>query len=158
MGEKTRLDEVTVFDIKLRFLIPRQWQELETAKENFYLYSKPSDDSAWFRVSLNTCGATRESLSEIINRIFLGRENVRQNESTGNWVCSYKRDTVEDAVNTGLYYWIVAKVVQPELVREAVFSYTVLSERVEEVVTKEMLSLLEQIVSKADFGFQGSSC
>jgi hypothetical protein len=54
-------------------------------------------------------------------------------------------------VKIRLYYWIVANVVEPDLVREAVFSYTVLSERTDEEETKNMLEVLEQTVSRANF-------
>lgn len=41
--------------------------------------------------------------------------------------------------------------VEPDLVREAVFSYTVLSERTNDQQTTKMLSLIGQIVNRADF-------
>jgi len=54
-------------------------------------------------------------------------------------------------VKLRLYYWLVANVVEPDLVREAVFSYTVLSEQTDAEETKKMLELLEQTVSRANF-------
>ena len=50
-----------------------------------------------------------------------------------------------------LYYWLVANVVEPDLVREAVFSYTALSEQTDAEETKNMLELLERTVSRANF-------
>ena len=46
------LDEVSVFGGKLSFLLPHDWEEMETEQDNVYLYSQPKTDSGWFRVSL----------------------------------------------------------------------------------------------------------
>jgi hypothetical protein len=89
--------------------------------------------------------------AEKLKRIFEKRENVSRDKQTGNLVHAYERDSEEDGVKIHLYYWIVANVVEPNLVREAVFSYTVLHERVNDEDTARMLGLLRQIVSRADF-------
>ena len=149
MEETTRLDEVTVFDGKVRFLVPHDWEE--TAEDSLYLYSQPGADSGWFRVSLNTVKAVGETPTEMLKRIFEGRENVNRHEQIGNWVSTYVRDTAEGGVKIRLYYWIVANVVEPNLVREAVFSFAVLSERTNDEETRQMLGLLGQIVSRANF-------
>jgi hypothetical protein len=151
MGEQTRLDEVTIFGGKLSFLIPHDWKEDEAVVDTFYLYSLPNAESGWFRVSLNTSKAVHQKPAESLKRIFEGRENVSRDEQSGNLVCAYERDAEEDSVKIHLYYWIVANVVEPDLVREAVFSYTVLSERINNEQTVAMLGLLRQIVSRANF-------
>ena len=112
MEETTRLDEITVFGGKLSFLIPHSWEE--TTEENNYLYSHPAADSGWFRVSLNTARAVGETPAQLLKRKFDGRENVTHDEQTGNWVCSYERDSAEKGVKIHLYYWIVAHVVEPD--------------------------------------------
>jgi hypothetical protein len=149
MEETTRLDEVTIFGGKLSFLIPHDWEE--TVEENLYLYSQPKTDSGWFRVSLNTSRAVGEMPAERLRRLFEGRQNLTHDERTGNVVCSYERDAEEEGVKIHLYYWIVANVVEPDLVREAVFSYAVLSERTSEEQTRKMLNLIGQMTSRAIF-------
>jgi uncharacterized protein DUF3805 len=151
MKEAIRLDEVTVFGGKLSFLIPHDWEEQESVADSFYLYSDPNAESGWFRVSLNTSRAVAEKPAESLKRIFDGRDNVRRDEQTGNVVCAFQRDTEEECVKLRLYYWLVANVVEPDLVREAVFSYTVLSEQTDAEETKNMLELLERTVSRANF-------
>ena len=151
MKEAIRLDEVTVFGGKLSFLIPHDWEEQESVADTFHLYSRPNAESGWFRVSLNTSRPIAEKPAENLNRIFDGRDNVRRDEQTGNVVCAFQRDTEEECVKLRLYYWLVANVVEPDLVREAVFSYTVLSEQTDAEETKKMLELLEQTVSRANF-------
>lgn len=146
-----RLDEVTVFGGKLSFLIPHDWEELETEHDNAYLYSQPQADSGWFRVSLNTSTVAEGTPAEKLKRIFEHRENVCRDDQTGNLLHSYERDSEEDGVKIHLYYWIVANVVEPNLVREAVFSYTILSERVNDEETASTLRLLRQLVSRANF-------
>ena len=151
MAETTRLDEVTVFDGKLSFLIPHDWEEIETEQDNVYVYSQSQTDSGWFRVSLNTATVVAVPPGEKLKRIFEKRENVSRDEQTGNLVHAYERDSEEDGVKIHLYYWIVANAVEPNLVREAVFSYTVLSERVNDEETTAMLGLLRQLVGRANF-------
>ena len=102
-------------------------------------------------MSLNTSRAVDETPARILRRLFDGKKNVTHDERTGNVVCSYERDAEDEGPKIHLYYWIVANVVEPDLVREAVFSYTVLSERTAEEQTRRMLSLIRQIVSRASF-------
>jgi hypothetical protein len=155
MEETTRLDEVTVFGGKLRFLIPHDWDE--TAEEDHYLYSHPGADSGWFRVSLNTAKALGETPAQMLKRVFDGRKNVAHDEQTGNWVSAYERDSEEEGVKIHTYYWIVANVVEPDLLREAVFSYTVPTEGTNDQQTTKMLSLIGQIVRRANFSPEISS-
>ena len=84
MEETTRLDEVTIFDGKLSFLILHGWDE--TAEEGHYLYSHRGADSGCFRVSLNTVKAVGETSAQLLKRLFEGRKNVTHDASTGNWV------------------------------------------------------------------------
>jgi hypothetical protein len=153
MNDEMSLEEVSVFGGKLSFLIPHNWEELETEQDNVYLYSQPETDSGWFRVSLNTStgNALSDPPSERLKRIFEKRENVSRDEQTGNLIHAYERDSEEDGVKIRLYYWLVANVVEPNLVREAVFSYTVLHERINDEDTARMVGLLRQLVGRADF-------
>ena len=151
MNEEMSLDEVSVFGGKLRFLIPHNWEEMEVERDNVYLYSQPETDSGWFRVSLNTATAVSVRPAEKLKRISAKWQNVSRDERTGNLIHAYERDSEQDGVKIHLYYWIVANAVEPDLVREAVFSYTVLHERVNDEDTTGILDLLRQIVSRANF-------
>jgi hypothetical protein len=149
MGEATRLDEVTIFGGKLSFLIPNDWEE--TVEDDHYSYSRPGAKSGWFHVSLQSARVVGESPAQMLKRKFDGRKNVAHNEQTGNCVCTYERDSEEEGVKIHLYYWIVAHALEPDLLREAVFSYTVLSDRANDQQTIEMVALLGQIVDRANF-------
>jgi hypothetical protein len=151
MNDEMRLDEVSVFGGKLSFLIPHDWEEVETEQDNVYLYNQPGTDSGWFRVSLNTSTVVSAPPADKLKRIFEKRENVSRDEQTGNLVHAYERDSEEDGMKIHLYYWIVANVVEPNLVREAVFSYTILHERINDEDTARMLGVLRQIASRAYF-------
>lgn len=157
MEEEIRLDEVSVFGGKLSFLVPHEWEELESEGDDVYAYGRPRTDSGWFRVSLNTSTVVAVPAGEKLKRIFEKRENVSRDEQTGNLVHTYEQDSEEEGVKIHLYYWIVANAVEPNLVREAVFSYTVLSERVNDEETAAMLGLLRQIVGQAKFNAETQS-
>ena len=88
--------------------------------------------------------------AEKLKKVFEQRENVYRDEQTGNMVHSYERDSEEEGVKIHLFYWVVANTVEPNLVREAVFSYTILSERINDEETTTTLRLLRQIVSRAN--------
>ncbi len=86
----------------------------------------------------------------MLKRLFEGRNNVTHDEQTGNWIQAYERDSEEEGTKIHLYYWIVANVVEPDLVREAVFSFTVLSARINDLQTTKMLGLIGHVVSRAN--------
>jgi hypothetical protein len=89
--------------------------------------------------------------SERLKRVFDKRENVSRDQQTGNLIHAYERDSEQDGVKIRLYYWVVANVVELNLVREAVFSYTVLHERINDEDTARVVGLLKQLVGQADF-------
>jgi hypothetical protein len=150
MDYANRLDRVTIFGDKLSFLIPQEWVE-RPSEEDHYLYSLPEADSGWLRVSLITRRATSEVPLHHLKRLFAGEETVCVEEQTGNSVVAFEKESEERGVALHLYYWKVANVVQPDLFCEAVFSYTMLSERKDDEETKRMVSLVEDLVSRADF-------
>jgi len=102
-------------------------------------------------VSLNTSTVVEGTPTEKLKKLFENRESVWRDEQTGNLLHSYERDSEQDGVKIHLYYWIVANVVEPNLVREAVFSYTVLSEHLNDEETATTLRLLKQLVGQACF-------
>ena len=150
MENGARLDRVTIFNNKLSFLIPHEWAE-RTEDETEYMYSFPGAESGWLRVSLITGKATSEAPSQRLNKLFQGEQTRFVEPETGNLVCAYEKDSVEAGVPIHLYCWKVANIVQPNLVREAVFSYTVLSERDSDEETKKVVGLLAELVSRVVF-------
>jgi len=147
MQEIIKLDEVTAFGGKLSFLIPSKWEEQPEDKQT-YLYCLPAANSGWFRVSLNSVRTQTpaETLEEIVRETEAARH-----QKTGNWVWTRERTTEEDGVKIHIYYWFVANITEPDYVREAIFSYTILSERSNDAETKSTLQLIEQIVGRASF-------
>jgi hypothetical protein len=146
----TRLDRVCVFGGKLSFLIPHEWIEV-TSDDDHYLYQQPGTDSGWLRVSLITSKPVNETPSQQLDRSFAGRDSVGVDERTGNWVCTSEKDSDEEGVQIHLYYWKVANIVLPDLVREAVFSYTILRERINEEEISQTVKLIGQLASLAQF-------
>jgi|SRR5579864_8759190 len=149
MNDFTRLDRVSIFGNKLSFLIPHDW--VEVFEEDHYLYHQPETESGWLRVSLITARSSDEAPSEHLKKVFDGRQNVKVEHQTGNLVSISEKDSEEDGDRIHLYYWMVANVVPPDLVREAVFSYTVRQDRIDEEETKQMVRLVGELVSRADF-------
>lgn len=149
MEERIRLDEVSVFGGKLSFLIPHDWDE--TSEEDHYMYCHPGTDSGWLRVSLITSKPLDETPARSLKRLFDGRKNVTQDKQTGNWIATHEKDSEEEGTKVHLYYWFVANIIQPDLVREAMFTYTVLADRVNDHETAKMVNLIGQIVSWANF-------
>jgi hypothetical protein len=140
---------VFVFGDKLSFLVPRVWVETDDGDD--YLYHRPETDSGWLRVSLLTVATDDEIPSERLKRLFDSRENVTIEEKTGNLVSIYEKDSDENGVRIHLYYWKVANVVLPDLIREAIFSYTILLDHIDQEDTKRAVSLIGQLISKAVF-------
>jgi hypothetical protein len=149
MESITRLDRVSVFGGKLSFLIPHDWTE-EVEGDN-YLYSRPGSDSAWFRVSLITCKPVDETASQRLERVFASRDGVSVDERTGNWVCNSEKDSEEEGAQIHHFYWKVANIVVPDLVYEAVFSYTILRERLNQEETGQTVKLIGKCASQAEF-------
>jgi len=149
MSTVRRLDEVSIFNGKLSFLIPHEWIEVESDDEGTYLYQAPDARSGWFRVSLVTAKAADPS--ERLQTLFSESENVTQNEATGNLIRRSEKEVVEDGDRLHIYYWFVGGIVPPDIACEAVFSYTVVAEDVSETATQSEVQFLDQVLSKARF-------
>jgi hypothetical protein len=150
MERITRLDRVFVFGDRLSFLVPREWIE-QLEEDNCYLYQRPKTDSGWLRVSLITSNVVQGTPAQKLKRLFAKRDNVRIDEETGNLVSSYEKDSDQNGVALHIYYWMVANTVLPDLIREAVFSYTILRERTSDEETIEAVKVIGQLVSQAQF-------
>ena len=150
MANIGRLDRVSIFGDKLSFLVPHDW--VEKLDEDHYLYSDPETDSGWLRVTLLTLRTVDdEPPTERLKQLFESKENVTVEGQTKNVVCACEKDTEEGGERIHLYYWKVANVVPPDLIREAVFSYTVLRERTNEEETIQVVKTIGQLVSQAEF-------
>ena len=151
MSDVRRLDAVSVFNAKLTFLIPHEWIQVEEADEGTHLYQAPDAQSGWFRVSLITkndvvCPA------EQLRELFSEYANVEVNERTGNLIRRSEKDTIQEGVRLHIHYWFVGGCVLPNIVREAVFSYTVLADVANNEETQSEVKFLGQLVREARFG------
>jgi hypothetical protein len=146
---KIRLDEVSIFGDKLRLLIPHEWVEGED-ENNTYLYRAPNTDSGWLRVSLITVN-TAEPAMERLRAIFGDSTTTTTDSKTGNLVELTEKDSLEDGTSIHIYYWKVANAVPPNVVREAIFSYTVLAAQMQDSETQRTVRLLSELVSQAVF-------
>jgi hypothetical protein len=90
-----RLDEVSIFGKKVRFLIPHEWVEGDEETHDYYLYQAPHADSEDWFIS----------------------------EESGNYVERSEKRSHEDGSDIHIYYWKVANIVLPDRVLE-LFSHT----------------------------------
>jgi hypothetical protein len=145
-----RLDEVSIFNDKVTFLIPHEWVEVESGDNGTYQYQVPDAQSGWFRASLITTKDVGEP-AERLEKLFRKYEDVVSNEVTGNLIRRSEKNTVQDGEKLHIYYWFVGGCVSPNIVCEAVFSYTVLSDLADNSDTRLEVKLLDQLVSNARF-------
>jgi len=155
MTNEGRLDRVYIFGNKLSFLIPHEWVEQDATDIGTYQYHEAGTDSGWFRVSLITAKPHDENPSERLAHRLSTTEEVIVDEQTGNRVCSSEKDVVESGDRIHIYYWKVINVVASDFVYEAVFSYTVSADRTNDEDTKQMVKLIGQLVSRAQFSAPG---
>jgi hypothetical protein len=115
------------------------------------VYHLPEAESGWLRVSLITIEVPKENLLRKPDKIFEGEKHVTIEEQTGNRVSTWEKDSEEDGVPIHLFYWKIANAVLPRLVREAIFSYTVLSDLANLEETRDVVDLIGRLVSQAEF-------
>jgi len=145
-----RLDEVSIFNDRVTFLIPHEWIEVESGDDGTYQYQVPDARSGWFRASLITTKDVGKP-AERLKKLFRGYNEVVSNETTGNLIRQSEKDTVQDGEKLHIYYWFVGGCVAPNMVCEAVFSYTVLSDLAENSETLSEVNLIDQLVRNARF-------
>jgi hypothetical protein len=149
MEKITRLDRVSIFGGKLSFLIPHEWVEEDEGDD--YLYHEPGTDSGWLRVSLITSRNSEETPAQRLKRHFEAEDNVTVEKQTGNVVRFSEKDSEEEGVLIHNYNWMVANVVLPDMIWEALFSYTVRLDRVNTENARTTVRLIGELVSHADF-------
>ena len=145
----TRLDRVSIFGDKLSFLIPHEWIEEQEDGEN-YLYHAPNAESGWFRVSLITAPNSPERLREHLAER-AQQEHGRLYTAGDNIIVTWERPSEEDGVPIYHFWWAVGHSHEPELSREALFTYTVLLDRREDTQTRQTVSLLADLIANAEF-------
>lgn len=150
MREVKRLDEVFTFGDTLSFLIPHEWIEGDDDDDEIYLYHYPDSDSGWLRVSLVTLKGCADP-AERLHDVFRKWPGYWVEEKTENLVHTFEKDTEQDGNLLHIYYWRVGNFVRPDMVREAIFSYTILRDRVNDKSNLRMISVLSQILPRAKF-------
>jgi hypothetical protein len=146
----SRLDRVSIFGDKLSFLIPHEWVEDTDEAHDVYLYHPPGADSGWLRVSLITAKNSSAKAQDLL------AERARQEggglyKSERNLIAKWERPSEEDGVPIYQYWWAVLRSLGPELSREALFSYTVLANRQSDAETQDAVSVLSDLLCKAEF-------
>ncbi len=139
-----RLDEVSIFSDKLSFLIPHEWVEVESEDDGAYQYQLPDARSGFFRASLTTASGSVDDLKKRFEKQF---GNVEINLSTGNCIARSEKSLIQDGTPIHIYYWFVGGSPAPNVVREAIFSYTVLEELVEDSETQSDVKVIEQLAT-----------
>ena len=155
MEDIIRLDRVSIFRDQLSFLIPRDWVEGESEEVDHYLYHAPNTDSGWLRVSLITLRLEKETPADRLHRLHLkwrseDQNNVFIEERTNNVIRVHEKDSEEDDLMR-LYYWHVANLVEPNSVQEAIFSFTVLRDRIHDPRTLHIVKVVGELVTQAQF-------
>jgi hypothetical protein len=155
MEDIIRLDRVSIFRDQLSFLIPRDWVEGES-EEDYYLYHAPNTDSDGLRVSLLTRELATETPADRRHRLHLkwrseGEGHVFIEERTNNVIRVGEKDTEQDGELLRLDYRYVANFVQPNLMQEAIFSFTVLRTRIHNPQTLDMVKVVGELVTQAQF-------
>ena len=144
-----RLDRVSVFGNKLSFLIPHEWIENTDEGGDVYLYHAPGADSGWLRVSLITVkGSAMKAPGHLAERA--QRERGKFYEIGPNFVVAWNRPSEENGVLIYQYSWAVFRCVEPELSREALFSYTILRDRKDDPENQSTVSILSDLVGNAE--------
>jgi hypothetical protein len=143
-----RLDAVSIFNDKLTFLIPHEWIEVESDENDMYQYQLRDAISGFLRVSLITADGPIEKLRKSFQE---AHGNVEVNPTTGNFIARSEKASIQDGTRIHIYYWFVGGSVAPDVIREAVFSYTVLADLVDDSETQSDVKIVGQVVADARF-------
>ena len=143
-----RLDAVSIFNDKLTFLIPHEWIEVESDENDVYQNQLPDATSGFFRVSLITGHGPAEKLQQSFQE---EHGNVEVNPTTGNFIARSEKASTQDGTRIHIYYWFVGGSVAPDVIREAVFSYTVLADLSDDTETQSDVKIIGQLATDARF-------
>jgi len=150
-NEGRRLDEVELFGGRLTFLIPHEWvvNEEEKKATDFCSYVSPALPSGWFRASLITINNVADP-EERLQGLFAGQDYDIEEEN-GNFVARSEKESSEDGRALRILCWAVGNFVRPDVVREALFSYTVLADALNERDIQREIELIDKLVRQAQF-------
>jgi len=129
-------------------LIPHEWIEVESDENDVYQYQLPNARSGFFRVSLITGHGPAEKLRKSFQE---EHGNVEVTPTTGNFIAGSEKASTQDGTRIHIYYWFVGGSVAPDVIREAVFSYTVLADLVDDSETQSDVKIIGQLVADARF-------
>jgi len=150
-----RLDRVFIFRDQLSFLIPHEWIESEEDGEN-YLYHTPGATSGWLRVSLisiKPAAPSKEELEKLLAER-AEKEGGVLYRAGENIIAAWEQPSEEHEIPIINYWWAVGYCHGPHLSHEAMFSYTILQEKRDDFETKEMLTLLLELIAATQFAEQ----
>lgn len=143
-----RLDAVSIFNDKLSFLIPHEWIEVESDENDVYQYQLPDATSGFFRVSLITAHGPAEKLRVNFRK---NHGQVEVNPTTGDFIARSEKASTQDGTRIHIYYWFVGGSVAPDVICEAVFSYTVLAHLRDNIETQSDVKIIGELVADARF-------
>jgi len=129
-------------------LIPHEWIEVESDENDVYQYQLPNARSGFFRVSLITGHGPAEKLRKSFQE---EHGNVEVTPTTENFIAGSEKASTQDGTRIHIYYWFVGGSVAPDVIREAVFSYTVLADLVDDSETQSDVKIIGQLVADARF-------
>jgi len=129
-------------------LIPHEWIEVESDENDVYQYQLPNARSGFFRVSLITGHGPAEKLRKSFQE---EHGNVEVTTTTENFIAGSEKASTQDGTRIHIYYWFVGGSVAPDVIREAVFSYTVLADLVDDSETQSDVKIIGQLVADARF-------
>ncbi len=119
-------------------------------------YFEDSDDSGILRIDVSTLNskALLDQNSTVDLLIALDEDSTGEFSAlpNGNALHSYTQQVAEGEYELLIYWWVVAKVIDPHHLRLANFSYTILASMQEESGTKAVLSALRDKLSQSRIG------
>ncbi len=135
---------------QVQFLLPEDWV-VEPSDNGIQAYS-PQPASGTLRLDVLTfrlrSGAAPQSADHLLRRLGGNGEPVPL--ANGVWMARYRKESAEDGVPNVQTYWHLGLVRDPEYF-EAIFSYTLDQDQLEEPRHKADLEMLEREVPAARF-------
>lgn len=149
-----RLDQVFTYGNQLSFLIPQDWKEIDEG--DCYCYEQP-DQQGWLRVSLFTArgqgkGSKANASESLKNEAKqLGRDYF---ELGDNLVQRWKEFSEREGISACNCHWTVSRCFPADVNKKALFTFTLPSARLHAPKTKQLIELLSELFSKAEFSEQ----
>ena len=132
-----------------RFVIPATWNE-EYDPPGGATFYEDRPDSGTLRLSvLQFESKGSETCEQMIASLILrsGYESLRDELA----VRHYAKSTVEDDEQLQIHYWEVGVPIEPNSVRLAIFSYTILASQAEDHAVLEEIELLDHSIRDAEY-------